>query len=160
MSGTYSVIICSRCRRPKIADTLNKTTTCPHCGKVLQIRKMNLHGSADSPDDLIPILTSLNRNRTTIRQFIPRDPVTSAGEIEITVPDVSHTPAAPGTRSDRLSMIRAGLKDRKDFTIDEFIIAFTASGGKKEKAADLLAALMERGDVYCPRRGLFRFVDG
>lgn len=35
----YTVIICEKCKNPKIAETTHKTTRCPRCGKTISLDK-------------------------------------------------------------------------------------------------------------------------
>jgi len=35
----YAVVICKHCKKPKITETNQKTTTCPHCGKKIDLSK-------------------------------------------------------------------------------------------------------------------------
>ena len=66
ISERYGVIVCSRCGVPKIADLCCRTTRCSGCGRSLVLARMRLHGVADFPADLIPVVGALNRSRTTV----------------------------------------------------------------------------------------------
>lgn len=35
----YVVIICNKCKQPKITETKQKTTKCTHCGKTINLSK-------------------------------------------------------------------------------------------------------------------------
>ncbi len=63
MVSFYTVIVCSKCRRPKVTDVHNKWTKCPSCGKRLETRRMRHFGTADDPVDLIQIVGDLNRKQ-------------------------------------------------------------------------------------------------
>lgn len=63
MVSNYAVIVCSKCRRPKVTDVRNKWTKCPSCGKRLETRRMRSFGEADDPIDLIPIVGELNKKQ-------------------------------------------------------------------------------------------------
>ena len=66
----YGVIICPRCSVPRVADLRVKTTKCSSCGRPLQMKKMRLYGHADSPQELIPRIGELNRERCTLLQAL------------------------------------------------------------------------------------------
>lgn len=66
----YTIVICSRCGTPKIADLTMKTTRCPACGKQLTLRKIRHHGKSDSPESLIPLIAELNKKRGKDRKSV------------------------------------------------------------------------------------------
>jgi PHP family Zn ribbon phosphoesterase len=35
----YAVIVCNKCKQPKIVETKQKTTKCMRCGKTIQLSK-------------------------------------------------------------------------------------------------------------------------
>ena len=61
---------------------------------------------------------------------------------------------------DRISRLRRRLEDSGEFTVMDFTRIFFELGGKRERAADVLRSLMESGEVYSPKRGVFRFIGG
>ena len=59
----YAVIICKHCKKPKIAETKQKTTMCPHCGKTLQLSKTPFVFETNSISDAQQIIGQINASK-------------------------------------------------------------------------------------------------
>jgi len=157
-------------------DISQKTTKCPFCGRILQLKKMRRYGSAGSPEELVNVIGALNRERSNIHmsvEDIKTFEITENGKMEeategcgedssIEPRDISHKEqSSSGTshQGDRISRIREGLRRLNEFDVQEFTSLFVECGGQREKAADLLNIMLESGEVYCPRRGVFSYLD-
>ena len=48
----YGVIVCTKCRRAKGVDLSCKTTRCPGCGKVLNLKNLSIKYKTNSEEEL------------------------------------------------------------------------------------------------------------
>jgi len=87
-----------------------------------------------------------------------RAEVMETGEKEKVKPEEYSRPRQSG--GDRISRLRRRLEDSGEFTVEDFTRIFSELGGKREKAADVLRSFMESGEVYSPKKGVFRFIGG
>ena len=56
----YGVIVCPKCKRAKGVDLSNKTTRCPGCGKVLNLKNLDIKYKTDSEGDLRRVIGLVN----------------------------------------------------------------------------------------------------
>ncbi|MFO7676856.1 MAG: hypothetical protein R6V50_00500 [Thermoplasmatota archaeon] len=56
----FGVIICPRCKQVKGVELKRKTTTCPRCGKVLQLSNSIIYYKTDSQQKLQQAIGLIN----------------------------------------------------------------------------------------------------
>ena len=59
----YAVIICTHCKKPKIVETKQKTTMCPHCGKTLPLSKISLVFTTNNLSEAQQIIGQINASK-------------------------------------------------------------------------------------------------
>ena len=59
----YAVIICKHCKKPKIVETKQKTTMCPHCGKTIPLLKTPIIYESNSISDAQQIIGQINARK-------------------------------------------------------------------------------------------------
>ena len=59
----YAVIICKYCKQPKITETKQKTTTCPRCGKTLQLSKISFIYESNNISEAQQIIGQINASK-------------------------------------------------------------------------------------------------
>jgi len=56
----YAVIVCDKCKQPKITETKQKTTQCPRCGKTLQLSKTPFVYETNSISEAQQVIGQIN----------------------------------------------------------------------------------------------------
>jgi ribosomal protein S27AE len=63
----YVVVRCPRCGEYLLANTVNKTRSCPHCGHRSVLRGLRVLGRTESSRDAVAMIQELKRRRAEER---------------------------------------------------------------------------------------------
>lgn len=148
---SYGLTICGACRRPRIADRGDATSTCPYCGCTERIGKLQFYYTSDDLRDVRRALaeatdaedvSKLKKEQETKRRKVEDDDPHStmvyryehASDIE-----------------DKMGILSEGLtRILGEFTLDD---VREVAGPRAEK---MLSAMLDRGFVYETRPGFYR----
>lgn len=145
MTGeTLWVVACSRCRQAKVCKAGQKTTTCGHCSRTLDLAVLRKHLETTDPAAAQHAAGRLN--------------ALLAGRLDAF--DAEALPAAPpaarkGDRATQVRRVALDLALRGPFGHDDFATALKAAGIDAEDPGEHLARLVAAGVLYEPRRGRF-----
>jgi PHP family Zn ribbon phosphoesterase len=56
----YAVLICTKCKNPKITATTQKTTKCPRCGKTIHLNKISFIYETNSISEARQVIGQIN----------------------------------------------------------------------------------------------------
>lgn len=136
------VVACSRCRQAKVCKAGQKTTTCGHCGRALELALLKKH--LETTDD------------AAAQHAAGRLNALLAGRLDAF--DAEAIPAAPvqpkGDRGTQVKRVALDLALRGPFGEGEFAAAL-AKAGLEVEADEHLRRLVAAGVLYEPRRGRF-----
>jgi hypothetical protein len=138
------VVACPRCRKAKVCQAGQKTTTCGHCGRTLDLKVLTKHLETDDAAKASDAAGLLNAKL--------------AGQLEAFL-DAEVVPPAPpgprGSRADRARSLALDLAARGPFGVEDLAQAL-AGAGLQDDAGALLQRLVEHGVLFQPRPGTYR----
>lgn len=136
------VVACSRCRQAKVCQAGQKTTTCGHCGRTLELAPLRKHLETDDAAAAAHAAGLLNARL--------------AGRLEAFQAEaVPQPPAQPkGDQAAQVRRVALDLALRGPFGEPDFAAAL-ATAGIAGEAGEHLARLVAAGVLYEPRRGRF-----
>jgi hypothetical protein len=140
---TLWVVACSRCRKAKVCQAGQKTTTCGHCGRTLELALLRKH--LETPD------------MAQAQQAAGMLNAKLAGQLEAFDPGAvpPQPKAKPGDQAARARRVALELAARGPFGAQEFAAAL-AQAGLKAEPNDLLAKLVAAGILVEPRAGRYK----
>ena len=59
----YAVIICTKCKRPKIIETGKKTTLCQQCGKKIDLSKISFIFQTNNLSEAQQVIGQINAEK-------------------------------------------------------------------------------------------------
>ena len=59
----YAVIVCTKCKQPKITETKQKTTKCIRCGKTLDLTKTTFVFETNNIDEARQVIGQINADQ-------------------------------------------------------------------------------------------------
>lgn len=66
----FAVVICKHCKKPKITETNQKTTRCPHCGKTIDLSKTIFMKETNNLSEAQQVLGQINaKNDDRLDEF-------------------------------------------------------------------------------------------
>lgn len=143
MNAKLWVVACSRCRQARVCKAGQKTTTCGHCGRTLQLALLKKHLETSSPDEAQRAAGLLNARLS--------------GKLEAFVEEALPPPPAPrrGDRAAQMRRLALELTREGPFSEGEFRAALEAAGLDGGRATQHLEALVVQGVLYEPRPGRY-----
>jgi len=150
--GKYAIIVCSRCRTPKVALLTNKTTKCHQCGKRLTLKKMKIHYRTDSKEEASWAIGRLNAQM-------------SGGELPEKEDDEKEGPYVKASKEaeiadnekERLEIISRVLSgELGSFEVEDVKEVYKLLG--KEDIEDLDEKIKRLEEIYEPKEGVFKSV--
>lgn len=148
----YGVIVCPACGKAKGVEADKKTTTCP-CGREIDMARVKLHYSTDSPHELADAVAQANAliagGEKLRKESRPRkkDPLAAVAERAKTIKDPL----------ERMRAVAQGLSRVKgEFDEDDVRKVLSLLG--KGSAEDLIARLQEHSLIYETADGKYRAV--
>jgi len=134
----YAAVVCPRCRKGFAVDLEKRTSSCPHCGRQVQTRRMKNHFTSNSPSETALAVAELNRKGRELKGF--------GGAVEPREKAPSMTP----------SRIETLVQELEEFELSDLE---TALGGRTALEADeLLRRMLGLGLVYEVSPGRYRRV--
>ncbi|MBN1110423.1 MAG: hypothetical protein JXA45_06670 [Methanomassiliicoccales archaeon] len=129
----YGAVVCPRCRKGFAVDLERRTSSCPHCGRRIQVRRMKTHFTSESASLTAQAVRELNRRgrRLKVDQG-PRERV---------------LPMSP-------SRIETLVQDLGEFDQDELEAAL--GGRTAMEAEEILRRVLQMGLVYEVSPGRYR----
>lgn len=139
---TLWVVACSRCRKAKVCSAGQKTTTCGHCGRSLELAQLRKHLVTEDAGAAQQAAGMLNARLAGQLEAFLGQPVPQA-------PAPKH-----GDRATRLRRVALDLAANGPFGETEFAAALERAGLDGEPT-DHLAQLVGAGVLYEPRPGRY-----
>jgi hypothetical protein len=136
------VVACPRCRKAKVCQAGQKTTTCGHCGRTLDLAGAKRHLETDDPGQAQHAAGLLNARLAGRLDAFEAEAVPAA------------PPARPGDQAARVLRVARDLAAAGPFDEAAFGAALAAAG-VEGSAEEHLARLVAAGALYEPRRGRF-----
>ncbi|HUT27069.1 MAG TPA: hypothetical protein VMW85_03340 [Methanomassiliicoccales archaeon] len=65
----FGAVICPRCRKGFAVDLEHRSSSCPHCGRQIQVRRMKVHFSSSSASLTAQAVGELNRKGRELKSF-------------------------------------------------------------------------------------------
>jgi ribosomal protein L37AE/L43A len=65
----YGIIVCPKCKSPKVVNLLNKTTRCIRCGKILTLNKLQIIHKTGSEQELREYIFIINKKLDNSTRF-------------------------------------------------------------------------------------------
>jgi hypothetical protein len=140
---SFWIIACPHCRKAKVCRAGQKTATCAHCSRTLQLAGLRKHLATDSPEEAQRAAGLLNARL--------------AGRLEAFLGE-SLPPAPPPRREpagQRVRSLAIGLAAEGPFDAERFGAALARAGLDAAEAETWLERLVAQGVLYEPRRGRF-----
>jgi hypothetical protein len=140
--GALWVVACSRCRQAKVCGAGQKTTTCGHCGRTLDLAQLKKHVVTEDPAVAAHAAGKLN--------------AALAGNLKAF--DAEAVPLPPpqpkGDRAAQARRVALDLALRGPFAAPDLAEALVKAGVQGE-AEEHLERLLKAGVLYEPRRGRY-----
>ena len=140
--GELWVVACSRCRQAKVCAAGQKTTTCGHCSRSLQLGLLKKHYEGEDAATAAHVAGKLNAKL--------------AGQLDAFLSEA--VPQAPpkklGDKPTQVKRVALDLALGGPFAVPDFEAALKKAGLDGD-AGEQLARLVAAGVLYEPRRGRF-----
>lgn len=65
----FGAVVCPRCRKGFAVDLEHRSSTCPHCGRQVQTRRMKTHFTSDSASLTAQAVAELNTRGRELKSF-------------------------------------------------------------------------------------------
>lgn len=128
----FGAVVCPRCRKGFAVDLEHRTSTCPHCGRQVQTRRLKSYFSSSSASLTAKAVGDLNRKGRDLKSF-DGDPVTEQGH-SVAIKDI----------------------DKMLDELGEFTSAELAAKLELKEAEDMVSRLLLTGAIYESSAGRFR----
>ena len=128
----FGAVVCPRCRKGFAVDLEHRTSTCPHCGRQVQTRRLKSYFSSSSASLTAKAVGDLNRKGRDLKAF-DGDPVTEQGH-SVPIKDM----------------------DKMLDELGEFTSAELAAKLELKEADDMVSRLLQTGAIYESSAGRFR----
>jgi hypothetical protein len=144
MAGKLWVVACPRCRKAKVCAAGQKTTTCGHCSRALDLKVLTKHLETEDATQASNAAGMLNAKLS--------------GQLDAFL-DANVVPAAPparkGSKAEQAHAVALDLAARGAFSAADLERAFAAAGLAPDDAGPTLQRLVASGALFEPRRGRF-----
>jgi len=134
----FGAVVCPRCRTGFAIDMERRTSSCPHCGRLVQVNRMKTHFTSSSASLTAKAVGELNRKGRDLKAF---DGV------------VEPKKARPGLSSQFMEGL---VQDLDEFGLSDLESALV--GRKDLEAEEVLRRLLLQGSVYESSPGRFKKV--
>lgn len=67
----YVIVRCPKCGELMLANTTNKTRTCPNCNNRTDLRTLRVYGQADTPNDATELMKRLKAKEGGGENYTP-----------------------------------------------------------------------------------------
>ena len=67
----YIVFRCPKCGEFVLADTVNRTRTCPHCNHRAELKTLRVYGRAETPGEATELMKSLKAKEGGGEDYTP-----------------------------------------------------------------------------------------
>ncbi|HQN75182.1 MAG TPA: hypothetical protein PLQ92_00360 [Methanomassiliicoccales archaeon] len=122
----FGAVVCPRCRKGFAVDLEHRSSTCPHCGRTVQTRRMKTRFTSNSASLTAQAVAELNTKGRELRGF--------KGKMTV-------EPRTPGFKS---SSLEALVKELGEFDLADLEKALDG----RLDAEDALSRLIASGSVY------------
>lgn len=146
---TYGLVVCSLCKRPRVADMSTVTSACPYCGYSERTGRMRVAMVSDDQSELRSALAdaapadmpTAEERRERRRRIAEADPESTLAYRYEHASDIE----------ERMEILAEGLTSlRGEFTLED------VEGFEPRRAERMLAAMLDRGYVHETRPGRYR----
>jgi len=145
----FGVIVCSRCGKVRGVDLSSRRTTCPGCGRSIDISKARVYFSTDDQAELAEAVRQMARD--------------TAPEL-VTSQEENWTAETGEETRERRKLDEHGLMlaidqlmdGAKGFTVDDLVEHLGIND--REELRKLLSKLLSEGLIYEPEPGVFRAI--
>ncbi|MCG7844959.1 MAG: hypothetical protein MIO90_05965 [Methanomassiliicoccales archaeon] len=132
----FGAVICPRCRKGFAVDLEHRSSSCPHCGRQVQTRRMKTHFTSSSASLTAKAVAELNRKGREMKAF--------KGIVE---PPEHRQSMSP-------SLIEALVKELGEFELSDLE---TKLGGRTTMESDeILRRMVSMGLIYESAPGRYR----
>ncbi len=145
----FGVIVCSRCGKVKGVDLSSKRTTCPGCGRSIDVSRARVYYSTDDQTELAEAVRLMARD--VAPELVTRQEEEWTAETEEKAKGVRKLDE-PGLM---VAIDQLGGK-REGFTVDDLVTHLGMDD--REMLRRLLSKLLSEGLVYEPEPGIFRAI--
>lgn len=148
---TYGLVQCGLCRRPRVADLSNASSTCPYCGYEEMTSGMRVHFESDSQSAVRRAMAQA----TGAEGELPNGHELYLRKRRIERADPESTLAYryehASDLDERMSVLAEGLTEIKgEFTLED------VEEYESKRAERMLSAMLDRGYVHETRPGFYR----
>lgn len=137
------VVACSRCRQAKVCAAGQKTTTCGHCSRTLELAHLKKHLETDDPQAAAHAAGLLNAKLAGRLDAFQEEAVPVA------------PPAPKGDRATQMRRLALDLALGGSFGEAQYAEALEKAGLAPDLAEEHLARLLTEGVLYQPRPGSY-----
>lgn len=130
----FGAVVCPRCRKGFAVDLEHRSSTCPHCGRLVQTRRMKTHFTSDSASLTSQAVAELNTKGRELKGF--------GGKLEI-------EPKAPSFKASSLEDL---AKELGEFSLADLERVLDG----RMDAEEALRRLVASGSIYESAPGRFR----
>lgn len=132
----FGAVVCPRCRKGFAVDLEHRSSSCPHCGRQVQVRRMKVHFNSSSASLTAQAVGELNRKGRELKAF--------DGEIEQKKKRTVLSPA----------QIEILVREMEEFDLADLEGKLT--GRMTMSTEDLLRRMLSLGLVYESSPGRYR----
>ena len=148
----YGVIVCPSCGKARGVESDKKTTTC-QCGREIELSRVKVHHTTDSPLELADAVAQANA-LIAGGETLKKEPRPRKKGPHATIADKAKSVKDP---LERMRIIASELTALKgEFDIDD--VRKVSGLLSKDSAEDILARLQEHNLIYETAGGRFRSV--
>lgn len=130
----FGAVVCPRCRKGFAVDLEHRSSTCPHCGRAVQTRRMKTHFTSNSASLTAQAVAELNTKGRELKGF--------KGKLDI----------EPKTPAFKPSALEDLAKELGEFDLADLDKALDG----RMDAEEALRRLVSSGFVYERAPGLYR----
>ncbi|MBP7087520.1 MAG: hypothetical protein KBA58_05615 [Methanomassiliicoccales archaeon] len=130
----FGAVVCPRCRKGFAVDLEHRSSACPHCGRVVQTRRMKTHFTSNSASLTARAVAELNTKGRELRGF--------KGRLDM-------EPKPPAFKPSALEDL---IKELGEFDLADLDKALDG----RLNAEDTLSRLVASGSVYECAPGRYR----
>ena len=132
----YAAVVCPRCRRGFAVDLEHRTSSCPHCGRQVQTRRMKTHFTSSTASETALAVAELNRRGRELKGFGA---------------DIRERDRVPPMTPARIEVL---VQELGDFSLEDLKEALKGRTGLE--AEELLRRMMAMGLVFEASPGRYR----